>query len=145
MECIGQTQKYLNFIVNMRKLSNAYTRHRILTHFGNHNKLPRVKGFDDAIQMLAQAIVKMLPKCKLYTANGNIPRCARHGAECRLNWCKYKYSRERRRATRGGRRHLRQPLHERFFWTCGVRNPNDGDGGKCQFVLSADASGIEGK
>ena len=36
MECIEQTQIYLNFIVNMWKLSNAYTRHRILTHFGNH-------------------------------------------------------------------------------------------------------------
>ena len=79
----------------MRKLSNAYTRHRILTHLGNQSKLPRGKGFDDAIQMLAQASVKMLPKCKLYTANGHIPRCARHGAECRLNWCKYKYSSER--------------------------------------------------
>ena len=35
-ECIEQTQIYLNFIVNMWKLSNAYTRHRILTHFGHH-------------------------------------------------------------------------------------------------------------
>ena len=36
IECIEQNQIYLNFIVNMWKLSNAYTRLRILTHFGNH-------------------------------------------------------------------------------------------------------------
>ena len=36
IECIEQNQIYLNFIVNMWKLSNAYTPHRILTHFGNH-------------------------------------------------------------------------------------------------------------
>ena len=39
IECIEQNQIYLNFIVNMWKLSNAYTRHRILTHFGNHSSL----------------------------------------------------------------------------------------------------------
>ena len=33
---IEQNQIYLNFIVNTWKLSNTYTRHRILTHFGNH-------------------------------------------------------------------------------------------------------------
>ena len=36
IECIEQTQIYLNFIVNMWKLSNAYTQHRILTQFSNH-------------------------------------------------------------------------------------------------------------
>ena len=40
IECIEQNQIYLNFIVNIWKLSNAYTRHRILTHFGNHGSRP---------------------------------------------------------------------------------------------------------
>ena len=39
IECIEQTQIYLNFIVNMWKLSNAYTRYRILTHFSNHKSV----------------------------------------------------------------------------------------------------------
>ena len=41
IECIEQNQTYLNFIVNMWKLSDAYTRHRILTHFGNHSQARR--------------------------------------------------------------------------------------------------------
>ena len=36
---IEQNQIYLNFIVNLWKLSNACTQHRILTHFGNNNGL----------------------------------------------------------------------------------------------------------
>ena len=46
IECMEQNQIYLNFIVNMWKLSNAYTRHQILTHFGNHrpSRCHRVVG-----------------------------------------------------------------------------------------------------
>ena len=30
----------MKYIVNMRKLSNTYKRHRTLTHFGNHKLRP---------------------------------------------------------------------------------------------------------